>query len=59
MERKILRLESLLRAALRAPAPTHRDMRIAESLRICLRELHAASARIARARIIHSPRSGS
>jgi hypothetical protein len=48
MEREIIRLESLCRAALDAPAPTARERLIAETLLDCLRELHAAAARMAR-----------
>jgi hypothetical protein len=57
MEREILRLESLARAAFSAPPPNRREREIAETLRDCLRELHAASARIARARCAnHCPK---
>jgi hypothetical protein len=48
MEREIIHLESLCRAALDAPAPTDREKLIAATLLDCLRELHAAAARMAR-----------
>lgn len=48
MEREIIRLESLRRAALASPAPTAREKLVAETLLDCLRELHAAAARMAR-----------
>lgn len=50
MERKIIRLDSLCRAVLDAPAPTDRERLIAATLLDCLRELHAAAARMARKR---------
>ena len=50
MEHEIIRLQALCRETLGAPAPTGRDRLIAETLLDCLRELHAASARIARTR---------
>ncbi len=48
MERDIIRLESLCRATLDAAAPTAREKLIAGALLDCLRELHAAAARMAR-----------
>jgi hypothetical protein len=48
MEREIIRLEMLCRAALDTPAPTARDKLVAETLLQCLREWHAAAARMAR-----------
>lgn len=48
MEREIIGLESLRRAALASPAPTAREELVAELLLDCLRELHAAAARMAR-----------
>ncbi|MCI4678845.1 hypothetical protein K9U39_00990 [Rhodoblastus acidophilus] len=50
MEREIIRLESLCRAALDAPSPTAHEKLIAATLLDCLRELHAAAARVARDR---------
>ena len=50
MEREIIRLESLCRAVLDALAPADREKLIAATLLDCLRELHAAAARLARDR---------
>ncbi|MGO8739560.1 hypothetical protein [Rhodoblastus sp.] len=50
MEREIIRLENLCRATLEAPAPTAREQLVAATLLDCLRELHAAAARMARKR---------
>ena len=48
MEREIIHLEPLCRAALDAPAPTDREKLTAATLLDGLRELHAAAARMAR-----------